>query len=89
MNSQSPARPVSRELILYGTLGCHLCELAEAVLLPCVAQGWQVELVDIAEDDALFERFSTRIPVLLHPVSGGELAWPFDDFALLRFLEQT
>ena len=32
---------------LYGTLGCHLCEEAEQVLQPFVAQGLVVELLDI------------------------------------------
>ena len=80
----------SRELVLYGTGGCHLCELAEQQLLPWVSAGWQVALVDIAEDDDLMERFSLTIPVLEHTVSQRVLAWPFDQVALQRFLvEET
>ncbi|MCO3065701.1 hypothetical protein FA243_27335, partial [Pseudomonas aeruginosa] len=35
------------ECQLFGTLGCHLCEVAEAVLMPFVEHGLLVELVDI------------------------------------------
>mgnify|MGYP001765985079 CR=1 FL=1 len=76
----------TKALVLYGTLGCHLCELAEQQLLPWVAAGWQVELVDIAEDDQLMARYSLTIPVLQHVASARELGWPFDQAALLGFL---
>lgn len=76
----------SRSLILYGTLGCHLCEVAEQLLLPYVAQGWQVELVDIAEDDALLEQFSLVIPVLKEIASERQIHWPFDATTLQSFL---
>jgi len=76
----------SHSLVLYGTLGCHLCELAEQLLLPYVADGWHVELIDIAEDDALLERFSLMIPVLESTVTTRHLAWPFDAAALKDFL---
>ncbi len=72
--------------MLYGTTGCHLCELAQHVLLEFVAKGWQVELVDIADDDALFDRFSLSIPVLEHSASGKLLRWPFDVASLHVFL---
>lgn len=75
-----------RSLVLYGTLGCHLCELAEQLLMPYVAAGWAVELVDIAEDDALLERFALMIPVLEDAATAQHLAWPFDASALKAFL---
>lgn len=75
-----------QQLVLYGTSGCHLCEVAEQQLLGWVAQGWQVELVDIADDDQLIDRFSLVIPVLLHCASGRLLNWPFDQAALNTFL---
>ena len=37
------------ECQLFGTLGCHLCEVAEALLMPFVEHGLLVELVDIAD----------------------------------------
>ena len=39
-----------RELTLYGTSACHLCEQAEALLANLLASHpqWQIEVVDIA-----------------------------------------
>jgi hypothetical protein len=74
-------------LTLYTTEGCHLCEAAQALLVarrqaqPTLA--W--EAVDIANDDALFERYGWSIPVLRR-ADGRELAWPFDAKALADFL---
>jgi hypothetical protein len=67
------------ECQLFGTLGCHLCEVAEGVLMPFVEHGLLVELVDIAESDVLSEAYGLRIPVLRRIDTGAELDWPFDD----------
>ncbi len=68
------------QLTLFGTLGCHLCEQAEWLLLPLVQeQGWQLRTVDIAEladSEAAISRYGLRIPVLA--CAGAELDWPFD-----------
>ena len=37
------------ECQLFSTTGCHLCEVAEALLMPFVEHGLLVELIDIAE----------------------------------------
>ncbi|MGE7992779.1 glutaredoxin family protein [Pseudomonas sp. NPDC089554] len=74
------------ECQLFGTLGCHLCEVAEGVLMPFVERGLLVELVDIAENEALFERYSLSIPVLRRCDSGAELAWPFEADQVVAFL---
>ncbi len=71
------------KLLLYGTEFCHLCEQAEAVLH---AAGVSVDHVDIAEDDALLEKYGTRIPVVLREDNGAELGWPFDEAAVRRFI---
>jgi len=70
---------MSPECRLYGTLGCHLCEVAEDVLMPFVEHGLLVELVDIAENEELFETYGLRIPVLRRVDTGEELDWPFDN----------
>jgi hypothetical protein len=82
--------PVLRELILYGTVGCHLCEEAEALLdearrrrPACPA----VSKIDIAADDRLTERYGIRIPVLHDSATSRELGWPFDTVHLLAFLD--
>jgi hypothetical protein len=75
-----------RQLVLYGTVGCHLCELAEQQLQSWVERGWQVELVDIADDETIYERFSLLIPILENLSSGDLLNWPFDQALLCDFL---
>ena len=67
------------KLLLYGTRYCHLCEQAEAVLH---AARVTAEYIDIAEDEALLEKYGTRIPVVQRVDSGAELDWPFDGAAL-------
>ncbi|WEK29448.1 MAG: glutaredoxin family protein [Candidatus Pseudomonas phytovorans] len=76
------------ECQLFGTLGCHLCEVAEGVLMPFVDHGLLVELVDIAENEALFELYGLIIPVLKRCDNGGELHWPFDAEQVVAFLAQ-
>lgn len=75
--------PTSVKLILYGTTFCHLCEQAEAVLQVI---GVEAEHVDIAEDDALLEKYGVRIPLVKREDTGAELAWPFDEAAVRRFI---
>lgn len=71
------------KLVLYGTTFCHLCEQAEAVLQVI---GVEAEHIDIAEDDALLEKYGVRIPVVKREDTGAELGWPFDETAVRRFL---
>lgn len=71
---------------LFGTLGCHLCEEAEQVLQPFVAQGLVVELLDIINSPEWLERYALTIPVLRRVDNGQELAWPFDQQAVLQLL---
>ncbi|MND45801.1 hypothetical protein D3C76_95410 [compost metagenome] len=74
------------ECQLFGTLGCHLCEVAEALLMPFVEHGLQVELIDIADEEQWFEAYSLRIPVLRRIDTGAELNWPFDAEEVVAFL---
>ncbi len=77
-----------RELELMGTLGCHLCDVAAAVLMPVVdPEQFAVYQVDIADDDELMDKYAVRIPVLVDVESQQELEWPFDEQALKAFLE--
>jgi hypothetical protein len=71
------------KLLLYGTSACHLCDEAKALL---GAAGAVADVVDIAHDERLLERYGMRIPVLRRQDSGTELDWPFDAAALRRFL---
>ena len=74
------------QLILYSTSACHLCELAEALLVPWAAAGLRIAIDDISESDELFERYGLVIPVLKRCDSGAELLWPFDEAGLQDFL---
>jgi hypothetical protein len=78
------------ELELYSTLGCHLCEQAEALLqavVPHSNRPWRCYVVDIADDDDLLARYGVRIPVLRRCDDDSELQWPFDAAQLQAFLD--
>lgn len=76
-------------LILYGTYGCHLCELAQELLAQPLAESRvTVDEVDILDDPALEERYGVHIPVIRHAETGTELGWPFDADELAKFLAQ-
>lgn len=75
------------ECQLFGTPGCHLCEIAEAELMPLVEHGLLVELVDIAQSDSLHQAYELRIPVLRRADTGAELDWPFDAGQVVAFLQ--
>lgn len=82
-----------RTLTLYTTLGCHLCEQAEAVIGPQLASGqWRLQSVDIAQSDELIERYGVRIPVVAKMAENdssnvvAELGWPFDSHQFALFL---
>lgn len=74
------------ECQLFGTLGCHLCEIAEAEIMPLVEHGLLVELVDITGPDDLTDAYGLRIPVLRRVDTGAELDWPFDTEQVVVFL---
>jgi hypothetical protein len=74
-------------LILYSTLGCHLCELACNEIEPSLLKrSLCLNTVDIADDPALLEAFGTRIPVLFYPKNQAYLYWPFDRNTVEDFL---
>ncbi|AHC34505.1 glutaredoxin [Pseudomonas fluorescens] len=74
------------ECQLFGTLGCHLCEIAEAEIIPLVEHGLLVELVDITDPEDLTDAYGLRIPVLRRVDTGAELDWPFDTEQVVAFL---
>lgn len=75
--------PNANPYILYHTEGCHLCELAQALLAQARCQ---FSLVDICDDLHLAECYGTSIPVVKAINSGQELPWPFDFDQLTQFL---
>ncbi|WP_421711021.1 glutaredoxin family protein [Alcanivorax sp.] len=70
-------------VVLYTTVGCHLCEQAWE-LVSTVAPDITLTLVDVAEDDELLARYGERIPVLMK--EGRELGWPFGLLDVQQFL---
>lgn len=79
--------PIDMELIFYTTEACHLCELAEAVLVNTpLATPVAVEVVDISESAALVEQYGMRIPVLQRSDDSRELNWPFTPEDVQRFV---
>ena len=78
------------ELTLYTTLGCHLCEKAEAVIAALPSSTTvSYQSVEIAEDPHLIEQYGIRIPVLKKPSDGSELGWPFDSEQLMAWLKAS
>lgn len=74
-----------RELILYHTSGCHLCEMARDIIWPCLSgSDFKLVEIDIADSDDLIQSYGVRIPVLF--CDGRELGWPFDGRQLQQFL---
>lgn len=76
------------KLTLFSTLGCHLCEQAERLLAQIAdseAIEWQV--IDIASDPGLVDRYGIRIPVVRDRTSDQELGWPFDDQGFRNWLK--
>lgn len=76
----------SAQYTLYGTSACHLCELAEELLVALCRDnpGVAFEKVDISDSDALLDRYGVRIPVM-RDASGRELDWPFSASQLREF----
>ena len=78
-----------QNLLLYTTLGCHLCETAESLVLPLIdPNAYQLIKVEIAESDELVERYGIRIPIIAFEGERGEIGWPFDALQFEKFLKQ-
>jgi hypothetical protein len=68
-----------QHVLLYTTLGCHLCDDALAIAQPILdKKGWALSLVEIADSPELLDKYGVRIPVLARVDSHDEIAWPFD-----------
>ena len=83
-----------KTLLLYTTLGCHLCEQAEALLLPVLdylkgsyPDGVNLKLVEISDSETLVERYGIRIPVIRVEGQEEELGWPFDQAIAFAYLQ--
>lgn len=72
-------------LKLYNTLGCHLCEQLEDELRRLGRADIELERIEIADDEALLERYGMRIPVLVD-MQGNELERGFETERLVDWL---
>jgi hypothetical protein len=78
---------VARELILYTTLGCTLCEKAKVEIWPQLERfALRLREVDIADDPQLLERFGSRIPLVGLGDPGDVCGWPFSGAQLAQWL---
>lgn len=74
--------------ILFNTLGCHLCDEAEAMLVPLLNElAIQIEWVDIIEKEEWVERYGIHIPVVMRLDTQAELYWPFTTEQARKFLK--
>ncbi|TBR38554.1 glutaredoxin family protein [Marinomonas agarivorans] len=64
------------DILLFGTLGCHLCDQALALIQQSLPNSVVIKQIDIVDDPALLESMALRIPVV--QVGNMELNWPFD-----------
>ncbi len=72
-------------MILYTTLGCHLCDQA-ADLLNTINQSYIP--TEIGDDDVLLAEYGIRIPVIATD-NGNTLDWPFTQAELLTFISEN
>ncbi|MGZ8153120.1 MAG: glutaredoxin family protein [Methylovulum sp.] len=78
-----------KNLILFGTSACHLCEQAELIVHDALANTIDVAIkkIDIAEQTQWQPKYAMRIPVLYHPQTHNELGWPFDHVQVNAFIK--
>lgn len=76
--------PATPQLTLFQRDDCHLCDLALDLL--AAARVPDFESVFIDGDDALEDRYGSRVPVLRDTQADVELDWPFDLDGLRRFI---
>ena len=67
---------------LYYTDGCHLCEIADELL---IAANASFVAKDIMDSEQLIELYQTSIPVV-ESHQGKKLFWPFDAEQLAQFI---
>ncbi len=73
-------------LKLFTTSCCHLCEIAESILLS-LKQTQHFTRVDISENDTLIDAYGHRIPVIQRTDTFDELNWPFTADDIITFLQ--
>ena len=79
-----------QKITLYSTLACHLCEIAEEIILTRIDKSdFFLEKIDIADDTELLKKYGVSIPVLYSGKINKELFWPFDSDSVESFLTEV
>jgi hypothetical protein len=75
-------------LVLLSTDHCTLCERAFEMLASMPElRGVRLDVVDVAGDEVLLERYGEHLPVL---VAGGRtLTWPFDAATVAAWIDRS
>ena len=80
---------IMKKLRFFTTKGCHLCEQADLILNALYdSYSFEVEIVDIATNEDLVQKYGLSIPVLLHIKKNELLYWPFDAVAVINLLDE-
>jgi hypothetical protein len=74
-------------IYLYTTSACHLCELAEQLLISTQPKE-TICMIEISDDDSLMMKYGEKIPVLHRSDTSAELYWPFTATQIAAFLDQ-
>ena len=77
-----------KKLKFFTTEGCHLCEQAEELLSALQPEHmFNLDVIDIAVEQELVEKYGLIIPVLLNTENKEELHWPFDADDIVSVLD--
>ena len=80
---------MQKEYILYGTSGCHLCDVAESIISTAIKNHAITYIKqDIVEEDNLLNQYALTIPVFKSLATQEELCWPFTEEGIQAFIRQ-
>ena len=78
---------MNKQITLISGPNCHLCEQAKEMLNPLLeAKNIQLKVLNVREDQALFEQYGLRIPVVVF-ADGSEKGWPFTAAQIARMID--
>ena len=77
-----------KKLKFFTTEGCHLCEQAGLIIDALHDRySFEMEIVDIATEEDLVQKYGLSIPVLLNIENNEVLYWPFDRDGVINLLD--
>lgn len=76
-----------KQLVLYSTSHCHLCEQAETLLKNVQHQyAIQWQIIEISDSDELIAEYGIKIPVIRYVKNQTELFWPFTQADIVKLI---